>query len=235
MQDEEERESIPLEDVPKEPAPIVLLAPEQSMRLKEAVECIKSGTAQVRQWITTSHDWELMEPTPVGGDILAFAHRHDRAVHRVAGRLRVPAHFVIARLKDHCAETRIQWDPDITAVQCVESYGDNMERVQSTFRMPAGLSDGVLEGIQHTLYMEESRTYLYVFASIPTGRATDIEAIVGASVRELDGDTDCELNVVFSVHWQTHWSVGWLLDPLLEAHFFNAERMVERALLYEKK
>lgn len=232
--EDEEHEAIPLE----EPAPVsvpVPIAIEEAGKLNEAVAILQTAVPQVRAWMAQMHDWELLEPAV--GDVLAFAHRQEPMVHRVAGRLRAPASLVVARLKDHIQETRSTWDPDVERVECLASYGDNMEHVRSVVRMPMRMSPVTIEGIQHTTFMEDSGTYFYLFASLPetNGGEPDAEALVGVTVRELDKATGCEVNAVFRCHWKTHWSVAWLVDPMLMSHFFNAERMVERAHLYEKK
>lgn len=109
-----------------------------------------------------------------------------------------------------------------------------MEHVRSVVRMPFGLASVTLDGIQHTPYMEESRTYFYLFTSlsdVAVGGEPDAQVTVGVTVRELDKDTGCKINAVFHCWWRTHWSVAWLVDPLLVIHFFNAQRMVRNKSL----
>lgn len=232
-----DHESIPLEDKIPESAPVAPAIPiEDAGKLNEALNILQEALPTVRGWMADVHEWELLEPA--AGDVLAFAHRSQPCLHRVAGHLRASADVVIARLKDHTPETRLAWDPDVEHVECLNSFGDNVERVRSVVRMPMRMASVTLEGIQHTTYMEDSRTYFYLFASLPPSGGAgqpDAEAVVGITVRELDKDTGCEVNAVFQCAWHTHWSVAWLVDPMLMAHFFNAERMMERAHLYEKK
>ena len=236
-EDNDDKEAIPLDDVP-EPGP---LAPTLEMSntlsdVNEAVTQLQKAIQQVRGWMAELHEWELLEPA--AGDVLAFAHRHEPGLFRVAGRLRTPAAMVIAKLKDHSQETRTLWDTDVERVECLASYGDNMERVRSVVRMPFKLAPVTIEGIQHTTFTEQGSggigTYFYIFASSPPS-AGDAHLITGVTVRELDKQTGCEINAVFQCEWDTHWSVAWLIDPMLQSHFFNAERMVQRALLYGEK
>lgn len=233
MDNDQDHEAIPLEE-PAPPPPPQSVPIEDGGKLNAAITALQEAVPLVRVWMAEPHEWELMEPA--AGDVLAFAHRHQSGVYRVAGRLCVPASMVIARLKDHIHESRISWDPDVERAECVQSFGDNMEHVQSVVRMPLGLAPVTLDGIQHTTYNEESRTYFYLFTSLSTdGGEPDAQVTAGVTVRELDKDTGCEINAVFHCWWRTHWSVAWLVDPMLVAHFFNAERMVRRAHVYEKK
>lgn len=237
--DDQDHEAIPLEEpsvTTPEPVAPQSVPIEDGGKLNEAVTALQEAVPLVRTWMAEVHEWELLEPA--AGDVLAFAHRHQGGVYRVAGRLHASASMVIARLKDHISESRVTWDPDVERVECVHSFGDNMEHVRSVVRMPFGFAPVTLDGIQHTTYMEESRTYFYLFTSlsdVAVGREPDAQVTVGVTVRELDKDTGCEINAVFHCWWRTHWSVAWLVDPLLDTHFFNAERMVRRAHLYEKK
>lgn len=239
--DDDDREAIPLEepntDDPVIPPPPPPNSQPPSDQLDEAASLLQAAVPLVRTWMEEIHEWELLEPA--AGDVLAFAHRHESGLFRVAGRLRAPASMVIARLKDHMKETRLTWDPDVSSVECLTSFGDNMEHVRSVVRMPMNMAPVTIEGIQHTTFMEESRTYFYLFASLdgPKGGVgvPDATLTVGVTVRELDKDTGCEVNAVFQCRWHTHWTVAWLVDPLLLNHFFNAERMVSRALLYGGK
>lgn len=236
--DSEDHDSISLEEPTSTLKPVIpqSVPIENGGKVNEAVTALQEAVPQVRTWMADIHEWELMEPA--AGNVLAFVHRHQEGVYRVAGRLCASADAVITRLKDHNNESRLRWDSDVEHVECTYSFSDNMEHVRSLVQMPFGLTRVTLDGIQHTTYMEESRTYFYLFTSLPIStmdREPDAQVTVGVTVRELDKDTGCEINAVFRCWWHTHWSVAWLIDPLLVAHFFNAERMVRRAHLYEKK
>lgn len=230
---DDEAESIPLhtprtttEAPPPSPS---LDEKEEETATLPIVEVLKEASTRVTCFCRAGPDWELMEneEESLSGSLLCFRYQNRSGLYRVAGRLAAPANTIVANLN------QIPCGSVLLSTQHVKTFGENIAIVQHTVRLPpSGISRSqplVLKGVKQCVFMEDSNSYLYVFATMP---AEDVSVLFGVRVRELDHDQGSEVEVI--LEWK-HAKPGlstWLSDRWLETFWMTAENLVEWAQFF---
>lgn len=218
--DVEGEEAIPLYSPRKEPPPPATTPPASP----PMTGILASASQRVASLCGAGDEWEIMENS---GALLCFTFRDEPHRYRVAGHLEANAALLISNLKE-CPKGSI-----LLETEHVKTFGENVDRLRHSVRLPGPWSNVVaVEGLQQCVFMEDSQRFLYVFV---TEESSPISFLLGAWIRELDGDAGCEVEVVFE--WR-HPSPGlrtWASDVLLENAWLTAENLVGWARLFCSK
>lgn len=226
---DDEAESIPLYTprTTEETPPPPLEEKEEETATLPIVEVLKEASTRVTVFCRAGPDWELMEnEEEASGSLLCFRYQNRSGLYRVAGRLAATANTIVANLN------QIPCGSVLLSTQHVKTFGENIAIVQHTVRLPPSSSRSqpmVLKGVKQCVFMEDSNSYLYVFATMP---AEDVSVLFGVRVRELDHDQGSEVEAI--LEWK-HAKPGlstWLSDRWLETFWMTAENLVEWAQFF---
>jgi hypothetical protein len=227
--DDGEAESIPLytprTTTTEAPQP---LEEKEEMATLPIVEVLKEASTRVTCFCRAGPDWELMEneEESLSGSLLCFRYQNRSGLYRVAGHLAATANTIVANLN------QIPCGSVLLSTQHVKTFGENIAIVQHTVRLPPSSSRSqplVLKGVKQCVFMEDSNSYLYVFATMPT---EGVSVLFGVRVCELDHDQGSEVEAI--LEWK-HAKPGlstWLSDRWLETFWMTAENLVEWAQFF---